>query len=123
MSKSVTAHGAVRTESVASYILGFGLSLLLTLGAYVIVAGRLLPLEWTLFVVAFLAMVQLVTQLLLFLHVGKEARPRWKLIVFLFMIMVLTIIVAGSLWIMQNLDYHMDQRQDVNIYLHNQDSL
>jgi cytochrome o ubiquinol oxidase subunit IV len=122
MNKSVTKSDQVVEGSTGSYVVGFILSLLLTLVAYMIVVQELFSLTWTLVMIALLAIVQLIVQLVLFLHIGKERRPRWKLVVFVFMVGVIVIVVGGSLWIMQNLNYHMGH-EDINIYLHNQDSL
>ncbi len=80
------------------YVLGFVLSILLTLAAYFTVSR--------LAVVA-LSSLQALIQLLFFLHLGKEASPRWNLIVFLFTLLIGAIVVTGSLWIMYNLDYRM----------------
>jgi heme/copper-type cytochrome/quinol oxidase subunit 4 len=44
----------------------------------------------------------------LFLHLGQEAKPRYQLIAFNFMVLVVLVVVFGSIWIMQNLDYHHD---------------
>lgn len=54
-----------------------------------------------------LAFGQFVVQLVYFLHLGTEQKPRWKLLVFWFMIVVVLIVVVGSLWIMYNLNYNM----------------
>lgn len=90
-----------------SYIFGFILSLILTLVAYFSVAENLIS-GWVLiFTVAALAFVQVVLQLIFFLHLGEEPSPPWNLMVFLFMILIVLIIVIGSLWIMYNLDYQM----------------
>ena len=62
---------------------------------------------------------QFFTQLLFFLHLGRETKPRWKLLVFLFMTMIVAILVFGSLWIMYNLNYHMTLQQMYQ-YLNNQ---
>lgn len=51
-----------------------------------------------------LALVQAIVQLLFFLHVGQEAKPRWETVVFYFMVVILFIIAAGSLWIMNDLN-------------------
>lgn len=94
------AHG-----SVAGYSLGFGLSIGLTLAAYY-VTTRQLAHGWALvFDLAGLAVVQLFVQLVCFLHLGRESRPRWNLTVLLFAAMVVGILVFGSLWIMNNLNY------------------
>ncbi len=90
-----------------SYVIGFVLSLGLTLSAYYVVVNGLLTGWGLLWAIIGLAVTQLVVQLLFFLHLGREDRPRWNLMAFLFMLLVLIILVFGSLWIMTNLNYHM----------------
>lgn len=90
----------------SSYVLGFGLSLAITLLAYVLVVNKLISGYSLAIAIGVLAVTQLVVQLRLFLHLGKEAEPRWNLLVFDFMILIVVILVFGSLWIMFNLDYH-----------------
>lgn len=98
-----TAHGTAR-----SYTAGFVLSLILTLMAYLLVTHDVFS-GWTLvYALASLAIVQLAAQLVFFLHLGRELKPRWNLTVMLFALMVVAIVVFGSLWIMKNLNYsHM----------------
>ena len=87
-----------------SYLIGFICSLLLTAASFILAAEKLLPtpiLAWTLVVSA---LAQAVVQLLYFLHLGTEAKPRWELVTFYFMVLVLFIIALGSLWIMHDLD-------------------
>lgn len=92
-------HGTVK-----SYIIGFALSLILTLAAYFIVERHWLS-SWMLeLTISFIALAQAVCQLLFFLHLGNEPKPRWNTLAFFFMFLVIVIIVAGSLWIMHNLD-------------------
>jgi cytochrome o ubiquinol oxidase operon protein cyoD len=96
-----TAHGTVRT-----YTIGFVLSLILTLTAYILVVNEVFS-SWTLVgVLAALAITQLAVQLVCFLHVGKESKPRWNLTVMAFAVMVVFILVFGSLWIMKNIQYN-----------------
>jgi cytochrome o ubiquinol oxidase operon protein cyoD len=102
------AHGSYK-----SYTLGFLLSVVLTLVAYFPVARHvhshhlIYSDKMLIFGVMGLAVVQLAIQLLFFLHLGKESKPRWNLTVFLFMLMVVVIIVGGSLWIMYHLNYNL----------------
>lgn len=92
-------HGSLQT-----YVLGFILSILLTLAAYHLVSGKFLT-DWVLdYAVVSLTVVQILVQLLFFLHLGNEPKPYWNLLVFLFMLLVVAIIVLGSLWIMFDLD-------------------
>jgi len=88
-------------------IWGFVLSIALTLAAYFIVVEHLLT-SWVLLVtVVGLGIVQAVVQLVFFLHIGLESKPRWYLIIFLFMVLIIVILVGCTMWIMRNLDYNV----------------
>lgn len=50
---------------------------------------------------------QAALQCVCFLHVGVESKPHWNLIMFLFMLLVFTVVIGGSLWIMYSLNYTM----------------
>lgn len=89
------------------YILGFVASILLTFIAYFTVVGHLLTRLALVVAVVTLGVVQALVQFVCFLHLGREAKPRWNLIVFLFMVLIGVVLVFGSLWIMYNLDYRM----------------
>jgi cytochrome o ubiquinol oxidase operon protein cyoD len=90
-----------------SYFVGFGLSIATTLLAYFFVVNKLLPKEMLIYVVMAIAVVQLVVQLVFFLHLGRG--NRWKVATFVFAAIVVLVVVVGSLWIMHNLDYNMMQ--------------
>lgn len=92
--------------TIAKYTIGFVLSLILTGIAYVLVVQSSSN-PWLLPALGVLALVQMIVQLVFFLHLGDEAKPRYKTISFVFMGGIMFIIVAGSLWIMANLDYNM----------------
>jgi cytochrome o ubiquinol oxidase operon protein cyoD len=77
---------------------------------YTIVVHHLLPLNLTIIAVVILAVMQLLVQLVFFLHLGGESKPRWNLMAFMFTLLVVAILVAGTLWIMYNLDYNMMDR-------------
>src|SRR5581483_1048301 len=85
------------------YISGFAVSLFLTLEAYLLVAHHELSRKLLIGTAAALAIIQFMVQLILFLHLGRETKPRWKLVVFLFMVMVVLVLVFGSIWIMYSL--------------------
>jgi cytochrome o ubiquinol oxidase operon protein cyoD len=111
--------------SYTSYTIGFLLSITLTIVAYLLSTHHATTTQRLAFVVGGLAILQFAVQLLFFLHLGRETKPRWKLLVFGFMIMVVSIVAFGSLWIMYNLNYRMTIRSttEVNKYLDDQDSL
>lgn len=115
-----TRNIAPRTHgTLLSYSVGFALSIILTLAAYVSVVNKSQNARTVVIIIVGLAIAQLLTQLLFFLHLGREAKPRLRLVVFLFMTLVLGILVIGSLWIMNNLDYSM-MPHEVNEYLQKQ---
>lgn len=92
-------HGSAR-----SYVIGLITSLTLTLTSFSLVMSRALPGPTLVYTIAGLAMLQAILQLVFFLHVGQEASPHWETLIFLFMVLILIIIVAGSLWIMWDLN-------------------
>ena len=120
----VTSHHEAAPGSLASYTTGFVLSVVFTLAAYFLVAHHLLR-GWGI-VIAILALgvIQLVVQLVFFLHLNRESKPRWNLTVFVFMGIVLLIVVTGSLWIMHNLNYHMQMSpHDTETYIQKEEGI
>ena len=93
---------------VAKYILGFASALILSTLAYLIVVQ-----EWfatpgmTMAILLLLAVVQLVVQLVCFLHLDFKDRSRDRTTVIIFTLIMMLVIVIGSLWVMHNLDYRM----------------
>jgi len=98
---------------VSSYVVGFALSIILTLGAYLLVSQHVaghhafLTHRFLIGSVLALAVTQLIVQLVFFLHLGREHKPRWNLRVLLFAVLVVVILLIGSLWIMAHMDYNM----------------
>jgi cytochrome o ubiquinol oxidase operon protein cyoD len=96
-----------RHGSLESYTTGFILSLVLTLAAYFAVVNDTLSTTTLIAGIVILAIAQLFVQLIFFLHIDRERKPRHMLMVSLFTVMVLGIVVYGSIWIMDNLHYNM----------------
>lgn len=95
------------SRQIRSYVIGFVVSLCLTIAAYAVVVGHLLIGTTLIVIVAGFALVQMIVQLIFFLHLGSEDRPRWRLLLFGLMMAILAIIVIGSVWIMYHLNYNM----------------
>lgn len=97
---------------VTKYIIGYVASFVLTTFSFGIVwlaTNQEIGLKTVHIVgiVLLCALLQLLIQLFLFLHLGDEKGPRWNVYSFLFMTLVVIIVVAGSLWIMAHLNYRM----------------
>lgn len=112
-----------------TYISGFLLSLMLTLTAYFLVQRHVsshhtvIADNTLIFMVIGLAVTQLLVQMVFFLHLDTESKPRWNLMAALFAATVLFIVVLGSLWIMHNLGYHHPSQEQINKYVQSQDGL
>jgi len=106
MNKAVVSHHEAAHGSVKTYATGFAFSIILTLAAYLLVVKNVFNGWGLIFALAALAVTQLLVQLVFFLHVGRESKPRWNLTVMAFAAMVVVILVFGSLWIMKNLQYN-----------------
>ena len=105
------------TGLLTSYIIGFILSMILTLIAYGIVSHHVsFSHEAIVVAILTLAFIQLGIQLFFFLHIGNESKPRWNLLIFLSFAGVIFIMVVGSLWIMAHLNYNMTP-QEMGDYL------
>lgn len=100
-----------RLKGLEAYLAGFILSLLLTVTAFICVINKVFTGRILVLTVIALAIAQLLVQLVFFLHLANEKKPRLNLLVFGFMLLVVGIIVGGSLWIMQHLDYNMMPHQ------------
>ena len=92
-------HGSLR-----DYLVGFILSITLTAASFFLVYTKALTGRSLVYAILGLALAQAIVQMRFFLHLGKEAKPRWESVVFYFMVLVLIIIAIGSLWIMNDLN-------------------
>lgn len=103
------------------YVLGFMLSLLCTLGAYMLVMNHILSTPMLLASVIILALVQGIAQLVFFLHLGVDLSVRARIIAFGVAIGIIGILVTGSLWIMYNLNQRMmPDMQQMEQYMNDQ---
>lgn len=111
----------INRRALTQYIVGFVGSVLLTLAAFYIVSASVFT-GWTaVFYILGLAFIQCMIQLFCFLHIAEDGRPRWKLHTFLFMLFALAIVVAGSMWVVSDLNKRMmPTTQEMQDYMHRQ---
>lgn len=104
-----------------SYIIGFILSVVLTIAAYFLVHVHIsmshtgITHDFIIPILLILAVLQLFVQLLFFLHMGKEKKPRWNMFVFVSFIGLILLIAISSLWIMHHLNYMMPHDMEQKI--------
>lgn len=106
------------TAKYKSYIIGFLLSIITTVVAYALVVNNVWSTDKLTYVILAIAVVQLAVQMVFFLHLGQGSR--WKAATFYFTLLVVLIIVIGTIWIMNNLDYNMMHMSpdEMKAYMH-----
>ena len=103
---SHAAHGASH-GTLKSYVVGFILSLGLTVLSFGAVMTGVLPRDMILPAITLLAVVQVLVQLLFFLHLGTAPEQRNNTVIFLLTALLIVIVVALSLWVMHNANVNM----------------
>lgn len=114
--KKVLAYTLGLALAVILTLLAFGLANAHTHGANVLPAVLLIP------AILALAMVQLVVQLVCFLHFGRGKDSQWNAALFCFTFFGILVVVVASIWIMNHLNYNMTPEQ-VTQYINNQSGL
>ena len=112
--------------SFKSYLVGFIASIVFTLAAFLLVytnihAGHtIFKSDLLTNSVIILAVVQMVVQLIFFLHLspfpkkqnnGQPEEENWDFVIFMSTLAIILILVICSLWIMQHLNYNMTPDQ------------
>ncbi|CAG9176680.1 cytochrome o ubiquinol oxidase subunit IV [Cupriavidus pampae] len=102
------SHGAAHGHaSVKSYVIGFVLAVILTVIPFKLVMDGSMDRATMLWVILGMGVVQIVVHLKFFLHLDSSNEQRGNVIAFLFTVLILFIVLAGSLWIMHNMNANM----------------
>jgi len=104
------------------YLIGFLLSLVLTLAAYFVVTNHVLTGGLLIGAIIALAFIQLTVQLIFFLHLASGRSSLANVNIFLTTMSIIFIIVVGSLWIMNHLNYNMTPDQ-MNNFVQSQEAI
>ncbi len=103
MSEDAAPHGSRR-----GYVIGFLLSVALTaLPFWAVMSGALASATLTALLIFGCAAVQIVVHVVFFLHLDTRSEGGWNLISFAFTVVIVTIVLGGSLWIMFHLNTNM----------------
>jgi cytochrome o ubiquinol oxidase subunit IV len=114
MSGAHHSHDAAHPEaahadhgSTKSYLIGFALSVVLTLASFGVVMSGAVPHDLMMPGIVVFGVVQLLVQLVCFLHMGTSPSQRGNLAIMLFTVLILAIVVVGSLWVLHNMNENM----------------
>ncbi|USG61941.1 cytochrome o ubiquinol oxidase subunit IV [Sneathiella marina] len=98
---------AVNSHSLKSYLVGFGLAVVLTVIPFGLVWTGSLPHMTTLVIIIVAALVQVLVHLYFFLHMNFRSTPGENLLALAFATILIMIMVGGSIWIMFDLHHRM----------------
>ena len=93
--------------TVQSYLVGFGLSVFLTVIPFALVMSGMVPSATVVPICIGFAVTQIGVHLVYFLHMNTASSQAWNMAAFVFTIIILVILVVGSLWVMYHLDVNM----------------
>ena len=93
--------------TIGSYISGFILSLIFTAIPYYLVTEKILTGNTLLGIILGIAVLQMAIQVFFFLHLGRGPKPMYNVVFFAGTIGLILVVVGGSIFIMNNLQYNM----------------
>ena len=101
------SHGGADHGSLKSYLIGFGLSVVLTaIPFWLVMTGSFAP-QTTGFLIMGFAAVQIVVHMVYFLHMNARSENGWTMMALIFTIILVVITLTGSLWVMYHLNTNM----------------
>ncbi|SHE38722.1 cytochrome o ubiquinol oxidase operon protein cyoD [Modicisalibacter ilicicola DSM 19980] len=103
MSDSRTAPGGASHGSIRSYVIGLILSIVLTVIPFAAVMTGALSTPVTVLIIVGTAVLQILVQLIMFMHMNTKSDEGWNVMSFVFTVTILALVVGGSLWIMHHL--------------------
>lgn len=105
------SHSSISKEHQDSgakgYIIGFIASLVLTIIPFYFAYTGVLSREATIEILIITAVLQLLVHLVYFLHMDSSEKGRFNALSFAFTAVIVFIVIAGSIWIMWNLNHNM----------------
>jgi cytochrome o ubiquinol oxidase operon protein cyoD len=102
------AHDNAPHITLDGYLIGFGLSVLLTaVPFYLVMSGVLESKTATALAITILAVGQIVVHMVYFLHLDAKSEAGWNMMALIFTAVILIIALTGSLWIMYHLKVNM----------------
>jgi cytochrome o ubiquinol oxidase operon protein cyoD len=92
--------------NVRSYVIGLGLATLLTIASFWALHTKLIWAPGIGMALAVFAVAQMGVHLVFFLHITTGPDNTNNVLALAFGVLIVTLVVAGSLWIMANLNHH-----------------
>ena len=95
-------------DSLRSYLIGFGLSAVLTaIPFWLVMSGVLDSRKATALTIMVFAAAQVVVHMIFFLHMSARSENGWTMMALIFTLVIVGITLSGSLWVMYHLNVNM----------------
>lgn len=94
-------------ESLTGHRIGLIISILLTVFSFALVFSGLLSRKATIAGICIAGVVQILAHLHYFLNLDASREERWNLMSILFTVLIMSIFIGGTLWVMFTLNYRM----------------
>jgi cytochrome o ubiquinol oxidase subunit IV len=109
------AHDAASHGTLSSYLIGFGLSVVLTaVPFWLVMTGAIADKQVTALIVLVLAAIQIVVHMVYFLHMNTRSENGWTMMALIFTVIMVVIALTGSLWVMHHLNINMMPMHDMS---------
>ena len=100
--------------SLKGYLIGFGLSVVLTaIPFWLVMSGARPGPAATGLIISGLAVIQIVVHIVFFLHMSPKSEGGWNMLAMAFTVIIVVIAVSGSVWIMHHLNTNMMPDMDM----------
>jgi cytochrome o ubiquinol oxidase operon protein cyoD len=108
-------HGGEAHATFGGYMIGFGLSVVLTaIPFWLVMSGVLGSNQATALAIIAFAVVQIVVHMIFFLHMSPRSEDGWTMMALIFTLVMVLITLAGSLWVMYHLNTNMMPSHDMS---------
>ena len=110
LNHETTSHGSMK-----GYLIGFGLSVVLTaIPFWLVMSGAFAPQTTGGIIMAF-AVAQIVVHMIFFLHMNSKSDGGWTILALIFTLILVVIALTGSLWVMYHLNTNMMPEHGMNM--------
>ena len=94
--------------SFGSYMIGFGLSVILTtIPFWLVMTGYFANPQTTAIVIMAFAVAQIIVHMIYFLHMNTQSESGWTMMALIFTMVLVVITLSGSMWVMYHLNTNM----------------
>jgi cytochrome o ubiquinol oxidase operon protein cyoD len=108
-------HGGGVHATLGGYMIGFGLSAILTaIPFWLVMSGVLGDKSLTALAVIIFAAVQIVVHMIYFLHMTPHSEGGWTMMALIFTLVMVLITLVGSIWVMYHLNTSMMPGHDMS---------